>query len=265
MTGLRVIKLGGRVQRDARLPAALASHWSDSRGALCIVHGGRDIISALQRAAGIEPTFVGGRRVTSPDDIDILRMALSGSANKALVASLTAAGLPAVGISGEDAGLLTAEPVDGGALGAAGTVTAVHGDLIHDLLAEGYLPVVSPLAASATPRYAALNVNGDDAAAALAAALRAIELLLISDVHGVRVGGRTTATLDSAQARAALASGEIADGMAVKVQAALVALAGGVPRVRIGGLGTLIGTDEGTIVEQRTLVAVGIAAGGGVA
>ncbi len=259
MTGLRVIKVGGRVQRDERLPVALAAQWSDSRGALCLVHGGGDAISALQRAAGVEPTFIGGRRVTSPGDIDILRMALSGSANKALVAALTAAGLPAVGISGEDAGLLTAEPVDGGVLGAVGTVTTVHGALVLGLLADGYLPVVSPLAASATPRYAALNVNGDDAAAALAVALGASELLLISDVHGVRVGGRTVAVLAAAQARSALASGEIVDGMIVKVRAALAALAGGVPRVRIGGFGALIGANEGTTVEQGTLATAGAA------
>lgn len=262
---MRVIKLGGRVQRDERLPAALAPHWADSRGALCIVHGGGDAISALQRAAGVEPTFIGGRRVTSAADIDILRMALSGSANKALVAALTAARLPAVGISGEDGGLLTAEAGDGGALGAVGTVTAVHADLVHSLLAHGYLPVISPLAASATPRYPALNVNGDDAAAALAAALGASELLLISDVCGVRVGGQTAARLDGAQAHAALASGEITDGMEVKVRAALSALAGGVPRVRIGGFGTLSGTHAGTIVEQWTLTPAGVVTGEDVA
>jgi len=267
---MRVIKLGGRVQEDPRLPSAIATQWAAYAGALCIVHGGGDAISTLQRAAGIEPTFVGGRRITAPGDIDILRMALSGSANKSLVAALTAVGVPAVGLSGEDAGLFRAELLDGGALGAVGTVTAVETRLLRCLLAGGYLPVISPLAASAATPHTALNVNGDDAAAALARALGAVELLLISDVRGVRIGGQTAPTLDAAQASAALAAGEITGGMVVKVRAALSALdavgsglGGGssVQRVCIGGFEMLVGADgeEGTTMERGSIAQAALA------
>jgi acetylglutamate kinase len=245
---VRVIKLGGRVQEDERVASALATQWTADRGALCIVHGGGGAITAMQRAAGVEPTFVEGRRVTAPHDIEILRMALSGGANKALVAALNAVGVPAVGISGEDGRLLTAELLDDGALGAVGTVTVVRVELLRSLLAAGYLPVVSPLAAAASPPFTALNVNGDDAAVAIARAVGAVDVLLISDVQGVRVRGETVATLDRAQAEAALASGEISGGMVVKIRAALAAFGGTVRRVRIGGFDTLVGAAAGTTI-----------------
>jgi acetylglutamate kinase len=242
---MRVVKLGGKVQQDPRLPSAIATLWAAYPRALCIVHGGGEAISTLQRAAGVEPTFVGGRRITAPEDIELLRMALSGSANKALVALLNAAGVPAVGLSGEDAGLFRADLLDDGALGAVGTVTAVRTELLECLLAAGYLPVISPLAASHSSEHPTLNVNGDDAAAAVTRALGAVELLLISDVTGVRVGGHVARTLDASQASAALATGEISGGMVVKVRAALAAMDGGATRIRIGGFDALVGADGG--------------------
>jgi acetylglutamate kinase len=207
---------------------------------LCIVHGGGDEISALQRAVGIEPVFVGGRRVTSHDDIDRLRMALSGLANKRLVAALVNAGVDALGLSGEDAALLVADVAEQGALGAVGSVRAVRTTLLKYLLRGGYLPVVSPLS---TP---ALNVNGDDAAAAIAVALGAEGLLFISDVPGVRVQGMGVTRLDRTEAAAAIAAGDIAAGMAAKVQAGLTAVASGVKRVWIGDLGLLGESPIGT-------------------
>jgi acetylglutamate kinase len=248
--GVRVIKIGGRVQRDDRLGPTLSAWWRVHTRALCVVHGGGDDLSTLQRALGIEPTFIAGRRVTAPEDIDLVRMALSGAANKRLVDMIIQAGVPAVGISGEDATLLSAEVIDGGALGAVGRVRGVNTHFIATLWAAGYLPVISPLASPG------LNVNGDDAAAAIAVALKAEELLLIADVPGVRLGGeggdggRCVTALDEARARDGLASGEIAGGMEVKVRAALTALDGGVRRVRIGGLGTLIGSEAGTKIRS---------------
>jgi acetylglutamate kinase len=247
---LTVIKVGGRAQADSALAFALADRWRAEPGALCIVHGGGDEISALQRQSGVEPTFVGGRRVTAPDDIDRLRMALSGLANKRLVSTLVAVGIDAIGLSGEDAALLVADVAAGGALGAVGTVRAVRTPLLRHLLRGGYLPVVSPVA---TP---ALNVNGDDAAAAIAIALGADGLLFISDVPAVRVQGMAVTRLDRIDAATAIAAGDIADGMAAKVQAGLTAVASGVARVWIGDLALLGETPVGT-----RLVAPGIMAG----
>ncbi|MDQ6612425.1 MAG: acetylglutamate kinase, partial [Gemmatimonadota bacterium] len=118
---ITVVKLGGRTQGDARLPAAIKTLWTQTGGRLVVVHGGGDQISALQRLRGEEPVFVAGRRYTSPMVLELVRMVLSGSANKSLVAALTAVDVPAVGISGEDAAMLPATVLDARALGAAGT------------------------------------------------------------------------------------------------------------------------------------------------
>ena len=108
---MRVVKVGGRAQGEARLSAELAAaaaqaaaQATDGAAALCVVHGGGDEVSALQRRLGLEPTFHGGRRVTSAEDLDIVRMVLSGTTNKRLTAQLLSAGVNAVGVSGEDGG-----------------------------------------------------------------------------------------------------------------------------------------------------------------
>ena len=111
------------------------------------MHGGGDEVTALQTAAGVVPTFVGGRRVTAPGDIDFLRMALSGLSNKRLVAALGSAGARAVGLSGEDGQLLVAEVLDNGSLGAVGEVRTVDTALVEMLATAGYLPVIAPVAA----------------------------------------------------------------------------------------------------------------------
>ena len=244
----RVVKLGGRVQTDAALPDMLAAAWSVSP-ALVIVHGGGDEVSALQQAFGHVAQFVDGKRVTARDDLDLLRMALSGSANKRLVAALVGAGLPAVGISGEDAGLLRAVADQRETMGEVGTPADVNPLLLHHLLAGGFCPVVSPLGRDRDSTGAGvLNVNGDDAAAAIAVALRATELLLISDVDGVLFDGVAVAQLDADAARDAIHRGVAHGGMAAKLNAALGALARGVARVRIGAVSALSDDTRGTVI-----------------
>ena len=222
-SALLVVKLGGRTQADAALPPVLARLWTTSGGRMVIVHGGGDQISTLQRMRGEEPVFVGGRRVTTEGVLEIVRMVLSGLANKQLVSALTSAGAPAVGISGEDAAMLRATPIDTATFGFAGTPTAVDRRLVDALLSSGFLPVISPVAtAGADGDGGALNVNGDDAAAAIAAALGASELFLLADVAG--------------------------GGMAAKLDACAIALAGGVARVRIGDLAALVSPASGTSI-----------------
>lgn len=248
------MKLGGRVQQSAVVHTALADAWHAAPGSLCIVHGGGDEVSRLQRALGVEPRFVGGRRVTSPDDIDLVRMVLSGSANKRLVAALQHAGAPAVGVSGEDGGLLVARQAAGGALGLVGEPVAVDGAVLTALYGAGFLPVISPLGC-AEDGSGALNVNGDDAAAAIAAELGAAELLLLADVEGVLADGRVIPALDADGAATLIAAGTAAGGMAAKLEAALRALDAGVPRVRIGGVGALADQSSGTaLTPARSLV-----------
>jgi len=242
---IRLIKVGGRAQEDPSLAAEIAAAWRAAPGGLCVVHGGAVEIDRLQRALGATPRFVGGRRVTSAEDIETVRMALSGSANKRMVSALCALGIPAVGVSGEDAAMLRAAPFDD-SLGRVGRPKSVRIDLVQLLLAGGFLPVIAPLAAGAEGEAGALNVNGDDAAAAIAAALGARELLFVTDVDGVRRDGETLESLDAAGAASLLASGAAEGGMAVKVASALGALAGGTARVRIGGTAAIRDTNAGT-------------------
>lgn len=244
----QVVKLGGRAQSDARLAPALAQAWSRSPGALCVVHGGGDDVSALQRALGREPAFVRGRRVTSAGDIELLRMTLSGVVNKRLVSELVSAHVRAVGVSGEDGAILTAEPIDLDTLGFAGAPTAVDASLLRVLLDGGFLPVVSPVARGTNG--GAINVNGDDAAAAIAVALGATELLLIADVEGVLVEGEAISSLAAGDALALVRVGTAAGGMAAKLEAAVYALERGVPRVRIADLAALADSARGTLITH---------------
>jgi acetylglutamate kinase len=241
-----VVKVGGRAQAAPGLAAALGAMWQRHPGALVVVHGGGDEATALMRRLGQEPTFVGGRRVTGEADLETLRMALSGSANKRLVAALVSEGVRAVGISGEDAGLIEGTLGHGGALGWVGEPLCPNPSLLTHLLDGGFLPVVSPLArdAAAAPPGGALNVNADDAAAAVARALGAAELLLVSDVPAVLVDGRPVHSLGADDARALVARGVAAGGMAAKLEAALAALGAGVLRVRIGDLGIIAGPER---------------------
>ena len=249
---MRVVKIGGRAQSDPGIADALLHAWKSSPNNLCIVHGGGDEISSLQRALGLETTFVGGRRVTSRSDLDLLRMVLSGVVNKRLVNSLVAAGVPAVGLSGEDNALISAELIDAPTLGFAGRPTAINVQLLRVLMDAGYVPVISPVGYDASSEEGgALNVNGDDAAAAIAASLAAEELLLIVDVEGVRDARGDLAQLLSVEsAQELISSGVAAGGMAAKLESAHAALLAGVERVRISDLAGLADSERGTFITQ---------------
>jgi acetylglutamate kinase len=248
-----VVKIGGRVQEDPRLAPAVASAAHARPGGLVIVHGGGDDISRLQRQLGHEPRFVGGRRTTTGAELDIVRMVLSGSANKRLTAAFQSAGARAVGVSGEDGGLLSAHVAPGAPLGRVGERTRADAALLRDLLRAGWLPVVSPLARDADDASGAgLNVNGDDAAAAIAAALGADELIFLADVEGVLVDGTPLAELSHEFAGTLVSTGVAAGGMAAKLEAGHSALASGVRRVRIGDLTALSDAARGTVLLPTT-------------
>lgn len=212
----------------------------------------------MQRALGKQPVFIGGRRVTSEGDIELLRMVLSGVVNKRLVNAFTTVGLPALGISGEDGALIGAEAIDVNTLGFAGRPIRINAELVRSLLGAGYLPVISPVAYDVNnAKGGALNVNGDDAAAAIAGALGAEELLLISDVDGVRdADGATLQSLSGESARELIANGVVAGGMAAKIESAQEALNGGVGSVRICDLGALADDQLGTFITLSQSVAI---------
>ena len=215
-------------------------------------------MSAMQRALGREPAFIGGRRVTSEGDLELLRMVLSGVVNKRLVNAFLTAGVPAIGMSGEDGRLISAAVIDAAALGFAGRPVLVNTDLLHSLLSAGYMPVISPVAYdSNNSNGGALNVNGDDAAAAIAAALGADELFLVADVEGVRdAEGEILSTLSGESARDMIVNGIAADGMAAKIESAQAALAGGVASVRICDLDGLVDDERGTFITLSQSIAL---------
>src|SRR5262249_52268596 len=238
-------------QSDPTLAPTLASGWSQTNGGLVLVHGGGDEVSTLQAALGGSTTFVDGRRVTTERDIELVRMALSGSANKRLVATLVERGIDAVGLSGEDAGLIAASPMDAQRLGHVGVPKTVNVAFLKHLLSGGYMPVISPVSRDASGALgAALKVKGDDAVASIAAALGAAELLLVADVPGVMRDGEVIPALTPDAARALIADGVAAGGMQAKLQAALAALAGGVAQVRISDLVAIDDPDRGTVLRR---------------
>ena len=207
----RVLKIGGRAQNDSRLAPAIRR--ASVSGGIVVVHGGGDEVSALQRRLGLTPAFHGGRRVTTAADLEIVRMVLSGTANKRLVSALVTAGVRAVGVSGEDDGLLSARATARDTLGEVGEPSHVDTRLLTLLVGAGYVPVVSPLARDGETG-ATLNVNGDDAAADIAVALGADELLLIADVPGVMADDAVIPELDVERTVALIENGTARDGMA---------------------------------------------------
>jgi len=246
---IRVLKIGGRAQNDPNLARAVRSAAVEN--GIVVVHGGGDEVSALQRRMGMTPKFHGGRRVTTTDDLAIVQMVLSGSANKRLVSAFVGAGVRAVGISGEDDGLLTARATARETLGEVGEPSRVETALLELLVDAGYVPVVSPLARDAETG-GTLNVNGDDAAAAIAIAMRASELVLVADVPGVMTSGTVIAELDVERAVALIEDGTAREGMAAKLQAARRAVERGVARVRIGNLAAVQSATAGTVITLST-------------
>ncbi|HUQ20014.1 MAG TPA: acetylglutamate kinase [Gemmatimonadaceae bacterium] len=245
----RVVKIGGRAQASPDLPSRIASAWQQEPGSFCVVHGGGDQISALQKSMGLEPSFVDGRRVTTREDLEVVRMVLSGLINKQLVSAFAAAGMPAVGISGEDGGLITATFLDQDRFGRVGKPVRANAEVLDLLLTGGYLPVISPLGSEDGNPAEALNVNGDDAAAAIAIAAVASELLLIADVTGVLDENKMLLpNLDASEADELAQSGVVNKGMKAKLQAGFAALAGGVARVRIANIDGLEDATAGTLL-----------------
>jgi len=233
---VRVVKIGGneldRPEWVAECARALAAF-----GPAVIVHGGGHAVSDWSRRLGLPVEKKDGLRVTTPEIAQLVEMVLGGPMNRLLVAALRAAGLDAIGLCGVDGGLLTAQPLGSGVdLGEVGEIVNVRASLLHSLLLAGLTPVVAPVAPSLTPPIRPLNVNADQAAAAIAAALGADELLFVSDVPGVTVDSITQPTLAAAEIEPMIEAGIATGGMAAKLRAATHALGVGVRAVRIGDL-----------------------------
>lgn len=220
--------------------------------AVVLVHGGGKTIANLQARLGLEARFVDGLRVTDDASLDVAEMVLSGLTNKRLAARFVSAGVRAVGLSGVDDGLIRvnrlAQP--GKDWGWVGDVTSANTALLETLLDQGIVPIISPISLGLDGH--SYNVNADHAAAALASALGARELVFVSNVPGVLTGADQACLplLSPDEVEALIAAGEINGGMVPKVRSALAALARGVERVRIANLEGLV-CGEGTCFVMR--------------
>jgi len=242
---LRVLKIGGNELDRPDWVAACARAVAAGPGPSVVVHGGGRAVTDLSRRLALPVEKRDGLRVTTAQVAEVVEMVLSGPVNRLLVTALRAAGLDAIGLSGADGGLLSATQISGG-LGYVGEITRVRTALIESLILAGFTPVIAPVSPDPAGSPVALNVNADSAAAVVAAALRATELLFVSDVPGVLVGGAAQASVTAADIERLIADGTAADGMAAKLRAAARALGGGAQAVRVGDLRMLTDPAAGT-------------------
>jgi acetylglutamate kinase len=232
-----VVKFGGNAMVDPALADSFAAdmvllHAVGIRPV--VVHGGGPQIGELLGRLGIESQFKDGLRVTDADTLDVARMVLVGKVNRDLVGAINTHGPLAVGLSGEDGGLITSVARDPD-LGYVGDVESVNPALLHRLLAEDLIPVVSTIGGSAEGQ--AYNINADTVAGALAAALAAEKVIYLTDVPGLLadVDDPTSLirTATVGELRRKIADGDLTGGMIPKIDAAVGAVEHGVPAAHL--------------------------------
>ena len=255
-----VVKYGGSAMSDESLRASFAIDvvllkYIGVRPV--IVHGGGPQIGATLERLGKPSTFVDGLRVTDDETMEVVEMVLGGKVNREIVALIQQGGGSAVGMTGSDGDMIrvTRHLENDRDLGRVGRVVAVNPDAISAVADAGYVPVIAPIGVD--DAGVTHNVNADEAAGAVAAALTAEKLILLTDVEGVRDGaGERLSQLSVEQARKQIAEGVIRDGMIPKVNCCIEALERGVGRTHIvdgrvlhavlleiftdGGVGTLL-------------------------
>ena len=260
-----VVKLGGAAMTDPELNRFFAEDILLLRGVgvhAVVVHGGGPQIGALMERLGKTPVFSKGQRVTDAETLDIARMVLVGKINRELVAAINRQDPVAVGLAGEDAGLITARPRDP-ALGFVGDVERIDAEVVEKLLRQGLTPVISTIGAG--PAGQAYNINADAAAGAIAAAMRAEKVIYLTGAPGLLNDPRDPASLVDRltpdELRGRLAFGSVEGGMIPKLRACAEAVEAGVGAAHIldgraphallvelfteGGVGTMISRPEG--------------------
>jgi acetylglutamate kinase len=224
-----VIKFGGNAMGDDEAMSSFARDIVLLRQVgvnPVVVHGGGPMINEMLDRLGITSDFVQGKRVTDAATVEVVEMVLSGRVNKRIVQAINAEGGKAVGLSGKDAALITCDPADP-ELGFVGEPTEVNPAVLTNLFADDMIPVIAPLGAGRNGET--YNINGDTVAGAIAAALKADRLLLLTDVAGVKnAAGEVVTALSAAEVEAMTESGVIAGGMIPKTETALHAVRNGV-------------------------------------
>ena len=229
-----VIKLGGHAMGSDEGMASFANDIVLMRQVgvnPVIVHGGGPMINQMLDRLAIKSDFVNGKRVTDAATMEVVEMVLSGVVNKRIVQAINRAGGKAVGLSGKDANLMTCDQTDP-ALGLVGTPAQMDPTILRTLFDRAMIPVIAPLGAGRNGET--FNINGDTAAGAVAGALKADRLLLLTDVSGVKnADGEVVTEITAEQIRQMTEDGTIAGGMIPKTETALDAIASGVRAVVI--------------------------------
>lgn len=240
-----VIKYGGAAQVEEQLKGSFAQDivlLSFIGVRPVIVHGGGPKISETMKRMGKEPTFVQGQRVTDKETMDIVEMVLGGLINKEIVSLINGHGGKAVGLTGKDGSLIRArkkvlkkgsrkddEVID---IGLVGEVDTINPEIILSLQKDGFIPVISPIGVRKTGE--ALNINADYVASAVATALKAEKLILLTDVPGIKAGdGSVLSTANTADIVELINEGVVSGGMLPKVQSCMRAVEGGVKKTHI--------------------------------
>jgi acetylglutamate kinase len=230
-----VVKFGGNAMGDADAMAEFARDIVLMKQVgmnPVVVHGGGPMINEMLQKLGIESKFIRGKRVTDQATVEVVEMVLTGLVNKRIVQAIMDEGGRAVGLSGKDDDLMVAE-ADDPELGFVGRPVEMNVQVLRDLYGAGIIPVVAPVA-TGMGFLETFNVNGDTAAGAIAGALKADRLLLLTDVAGVKdASGEVLTQLNPDQIREMIADGTIAGGMIPKVETALKAIEDGVRAVVI--------------------------------
>jgi acetylglutamate kinase len=230
-----VVKFGGNAMGDEDAMAEFARDIVLMRQVgvnPVVVHGGGPMINDLLGRLGIKSEFVRGKRVTDKATVEVVEMVLTGLVNKRIVQAIMDEGGRAVGLSGKDDDLMVCE-ADDPELGFVGRPVEMNVQVLRDLFSAGIIPVVAPVATGMNPNET-FNVNGDTAAGAIAGALRADRLLLLTDVSGVKnKAGEIVTAMTPEDVHAMIADGTIAGGMIPKTETALAALEQGVRAVVI--------------------------------
>lgn len=199
-----------------------------------VVHGGGKSITQLLTDLGVETRFVDGQRVTTKEVMRIVEMVLSGEINKEIVSLLNNHGGKAIGISGKDANFLEARPKDFENFGYTGIIDHVNPQIVNNIIEDGFVPVIAPIASSSTVGHPGFNINADLAASQIAVALRARKVLFLTDTEGVLSKEMMLiSNLDIEKTQKLKNDGTIHGGMVPKVDACIEALRGGVKKAHI--------------------------------
>jgi len=245
-----VIKYGGAAMIEEALKTSFAQDivLLQSLGMQpVVVHGGGPEVSKVIQSLGQEVTFVDGLRVTTAENLKVAEMVLSGNLNKEIIAHLQTFGGKAVGLSGKDGNLIQADKkkhASGIDLGYVGTIRQINPELLHLLMREQFIPVVSPIGMGISGET--YNINADTVAAAIAVALEARKVIFMTDVDGVLSDGKELISyLDTATAENLIANKVISGGMVPKIQAALDCVKANVRSAHI-----INGTDPHSVIAE---------------